>query len=664
MIAAIALFALAQLQTVTFTHPAAHSSVVLAALGEELGMTIKPSGSVNKDYFLVRFDDVPVNDALDKIAETLNATWSEKSGVRYLGRTHAQELEDERRDAEPFLREHGKYFKSAIVPPDFTIDLARAMLPAPGRQTVERGVTVIEQPKNVPLLPGKRALDKLVRSLQKGTLLSIKDQRRHVLRSREVPAWRDAFRGLTLECNTLASLAKATYDQAGQTTGAVNAWSKRTSPVTAMELQVSRQGPGASYSLIYGGEGWSTTDTLRIPNNRYSRMHEEPVWGDMADPFEFGEDGKMILDYLIAKRESEGKEPLHPPAPLVEYMLDLESNGLLGPLIGDAWLELLRTKGMNGVVVLPDSALGVALRRPDLQTSVSVILGYGAQGMDVVITGRTLTAVPSAPSAARANRFDRKATQRYIRAVLRKKRVLVDDAAAFAAGQENRRALVSADRVAKVVMPMDADRWFNAFGASSRALAVYGLLDAAQKKAAWDGGATVEIRSARKKLADLLGEIFLSGDMRLAKEYKPVDDWGYRAQTPGGAYVGLAVGGLIPRDARVRVTVVREMKLSPMQPIETRTLIAARPASIEEFVMWAKRGKLPGFPNLDYTKALWHQMARVEVSLHMPGQGYATVSTIVDERLFDDKHVELNKLPAAVQRELAAAGMKVGKEQR
>lgn len=77
-------------QTVTFTHPCARAEVVFEALGKEIGRTIKPSGSVQKDYFLVRFDGVSEDEALEKIAETLNAEWTEKEGVLYLARTDQQ----------------------------------------------------------------------------------------------------------------------------------------------------------------------------------------------------------------------------------------------------------------------------------------------------------------------------------------------------------------------------------------------------------------------------------------------------------------------------------------------------------------------------------------------------------------------------------------------
>lgn len=59
MISALLFIAVAS-PTLTFTHTCAKSNVVLEALGKELGVQIKPGGSVRDDYFLVRFVDVPV----------------------------------------------------------------------------------------------------------------------------------------------------------------------------------------------------------------------------------------------------------------------------------------------------------------------------------------------------------------------------------------------------------------------------------------------------------------------------------------------------------------------------------------------------------------------------------------------------------------------------
>ena len=111
----IALALIAQQQTVTFTHPGAHSSVVLAALGQELNLTLRPSGSVNKDYFLVHFKKVSIEEAFDKIAETLNATWTKKNDVYYLGRTRQQDMQDEAKEDEPLLRAHRMFVEKTLV---------------------------------------------------------------------------------------------------------------------------------------------------------------------------------------------------------------------------------------------------------------------------------------------------------------------------------------------------------------------------------------------------------------------------------------------------------------------------------------------------------------------------------------------------------------------
>ncbi|MCH7944927.1 MAG: hypothetical protein IIC73_02775 [Armatimonadetes bacterium] len=659
MTALIALALIAQPQTVTFTHPGAHSSVVLKALGQELDLTLKPSGSVNKDYFLVRFDDVPVQEALDMVAKTLNATWTQRDGVRYLGRTRQQELEDERKDAEPLLREHERHFKNKIVPPEFTTDLVRDMLPNIVLRRVSIGVTRREGPANVPLLPGFRALDKLVRSLQKETILGFEDQKATVLTRNDVPAWDDAYRDLASECDVLSSYASLIYDP---TKGPVSArtWSRRTSPITKMELVVSRRGSSAGYNLTYGGRDWSTTNSLRYPNAGFIRSRNDPLWSDMTGPYEYRETGKLIMDYLLAKKKSEGHGPVQPPEQLVEYLFELEENSLLGPLVGDVWLELMRTKGLNGVVVIPDSALTYVLDRPDQQVSVSRILAYSAKRMDVEVTGSTLTAVPSAPHEARERRYDRKATVKYIRALVRKNRVIVDDLATFVTSQENIYTHSTADRVAKIVMPMAADRSFGFYRSSSKALAVYGRLNTIQRKAAWQGGVNVELRSVPKRMMEALNDVFLNSYMRLVPDYKPVDHWRYTFSSPGAALLANAVGDSLPANATVRVAVVREMKLSPQQPIESRITVITAPKSVQEFAVASKNRGFRGGSELNYTKALWSQMARVEVSLYIPGHGYSTVSTIVDERSFDDKYVDLKELPASVQRDLTAAGMKIG----
>ena len=64
----------AQPQTVSFSHRCDSATNVLAALSQEMGVDLRPSGAVIDDIFLLHFNDVPVSEVLEKIADGLNAT--------------------------------------------------------------------------------------------------------------------------------------------------------------------------------------------------------------------------------------------------------------------------------------------------------------------------------------------------------------------------------------------------------------------------------------------------------------------------------------------------------------------------------------------------------------------------------------------------------------
>ena len=89
----ILLSVISQNNAIDFVHPVASSKVVLEALGERIGMDLRPSGTVQKDYFLVRSISDSPETIMERIATTLNASWTERNGVRYLGRSIAEDRE-------------------------------------------------------------------------------------------------------------------------------------------------------------------------------------------------------------------------------------------------------------------------------------------------------------------------------------------------------------------------------------------------------------------------------------------------------------------------------------------------------------------------------------------------------------------------------------------
>ena len=105
-----------QPETVTFTHRCARAETVVAALCEELGWEMKVSGSVKDDYFLVRFVDTPVELALERIAETLNATWSKTGETTYLTRTAGQERAEQEEELAAVREAIARYAEKNRVP--------------------------------------------------------------------------------------------------------------------------------------------------------------------------------------------------------------------------------------------------------------------------------------------------------------------------------------------------------------------------------------------------------------------------------------------------------------------------------------------------------------------------------------------------------------------
>ena len=102
--------------TLTFTHRCARAGVVVAGLAEKLGRKMQVSGSVKDDYFLVRFDNTPVDAALGRIAKTLNATWTKSGDTEFLTRTTAQEKAEQREEQAAASAELGKYAETHEVP--------------------------------------------------------------------------------------------------------------------------------------------------------------------------------------------------------------------------------------------------------------------------------------------------------------------------------------------------------------------------------------------------------------------------------------------------------------------------------------------------------------------------------------------------------------------
>lgn len=94
-------------QHVTYTQPAATVERALAGLSQRAPTKLTVAGPIAKDIVVLRFVDVPLKDAMAKIAEATTAEWRLEKGGYRLERTDAvvQSFHNEARlRSEPFLR--------------------------------------------------------------------------------------------------------------------------------------------------------------------------------------------------------------------------------------------------------------------------------------------------------------------------------------------------------------------------------------------------------------------------------------------------------------------------------------------------------------------------------------------------------------------------------
>jgi len=75
---------------------------VLKVIAEKAGLRVNVRGTVDKDVIVVRFKDVPAKEALDKLAETLEAKWSVADGELLFYRSKDVDARQAREMAEPF----------------------------------------------------------------------------------------------------------------------------------------------------------------------------------------------------------------------------------------------------------------------------------------------------------------------------------------------------------------------------------------------------------------------------------------------------------------------------------------------------------------------------------------------------------------------------------
>ena len=81
--------------TVVFDHPAAPATVIVKALGEQIGVRMRANGNLEKDILIVHVDGATQDQAMEWIAHVVEGEWIEQRGTLYLTRSAETERKQE-----------------------------------------------------------------------------------------------------------------------------------------------------------------------------------------------------------------------------------------------------------------------------------------------------------------------------------------------------------------------------------------------------------------------------------------------------------------------------------------------------------------------------------------------------------------------------------------
>ena len=650
--------AIAQPQTITFSHPCAHSSVVLDALGKQLGVTMKPSGSVNQDYFLVHLTDVPKQEALDKIAATLNADWVVKGGVNYLERGARQE-EQELIDRTSYLR---KKIVDSLASPE--LDVSGTYGTAEAMQLVSQaqasadtsGANVEYRAKLQATGHYQRFLKQFLRGLGVERIMSPGISKRANYSDRpaqgelQVPAdlkplVSQFYREVAAHHEALARLGVSRF---------VNGFQG-----LYLEDPPKRIVVDVSYSY------WWVSATLSVDQGEHllqvawlTPSFDAPPMGvtvPAGAKFEFDPVGHEIALRLSERHMQSPPQPIAPVSPearlAIRSMPEFEP---LSALYSSALIALASDAGKNVVAVLPDSII-TSLRwvQPELSQDLTEFLRRIASvRLAFSEEDRWITARPLHPEYVRANRFPRNAVARFLKAYDLDQRLTLEnvsvlaDACTDAEGRLTYTKLAMSGLLAGAAIP-DAmsDQW----SLSGQLLSVYASLPKLSKDAARSDWVSLPVTSLGGPTLNRIGALIgqqgklVSTAPRTSNHPWWTDAHSINSYSPGPRLGALP--GEFPKGTQIAIRVFESDLLEPLPTSQgVYTNSAGSLTQLALMYVSSSQGRTPNLP-FDMTQMYILPTERFELRIELPDGRSASFGTDVMSRKFGRVPHAVESLP-------------------
>ncbi len=661
-----ALLLLAQSQSVTFTHPCANAAVVLEALGKQLGERMTVGGSVNNDYFAVRFTDRSPEDVKRLIAETLNAEWVQRGEYLVLDRGPKQEqAEQEARDSalrgeiEKYLQQNpGKEFDA--------VDFKKRVLDALAAGDVENLNSAAMQELRK-YTPDRCWNPKIVQAFGSTWLSSIEDGRTVEFKltmggsSDMPPAVKTALISYLADCDKAREIATPLGVSLINLPG-------RPSGDSPLKLRINRHGNRLMVTMQTGdllvlGSPTQTRFQVAMIGWR-GAVNAKPPHASLSGKLGMREPQRSLVRVVGAKirRTVEGVEPLTlaERETAVKHGADLKNGELLG-LFGTLPMEQVADQLKYDYVALVDDRqilFGTWLPLAETATLEQVWQSWG-DDMAVTIDEQTgvLKIRPEDRRSARDSRFDRDVAAKFAASFAKNTRVTLDAAAELALQSKSESNFSYNSAAACLLLP--ASQPLGAWAA----LRVYGALNPGQRRQAEDGGVVFEWgdlpRAARKAVEQhvLRGLVFFADQPPL-----PVRWHTFSVTYQGSVKRGSEMPESIPADAKVRILCWRTTGLMPKQPLPENDYGVYTPELIARF---GPKGPIRSEGDLAPSKPDSMPLAvidaeRVQVEVYLPNQGYTAFAAHVSSQTDLTTFYAVDKLPEPWKTQLAEAIKKNG----
>lgn len=649
-------------QTVTFSHPCAHSSVVLAALGKELGIKMAPGGSVLEDYFAVKFTSREPETIKRLIAETLNAVWVQRGEYLVLDRGPVQHAA-ERKAEDDLIRTEIEAYAKANEGKQFDIKALRDQLVINeslrgSSEAYREAVSATSR-----LLPDAFVGARVVRGFGIDNLLKVDPGTKQDFDWSEsggstmplelVKVVRDFLKDTSAFDEIAASLGLGTSSEYG-VHGVVGSGTVR--------ITVTREHSYLSITLDHRIESESSSSrwsrTLASFHRRYSDL-PVPDLGEIEGSLIMSEPASSVIAVLRSKAsglnsDSGQRATRRQFEDCMAYASHLRQNEVLGDVCEPVLRAICDRKNRDYVALLPDnlvSMLASEWNRPTMGLAELWKLWTRTLEVSEDSATKTLCISPREPSSARELRFGRNAVSGLVSRYAANDSVDLGSLASLSVATRDMRSFYYDLSSAVRFLPVPRD-YFGEYAA----IRTYASLSQNERRQAAAGGVTMPWSRLPAYVQAVLQER-LSGSSNTYGSSPPEPPGtgsvavGYKSAGPPR----LALLTSLPPGIEVRVIVARESGLKPKAPVGVSTSLA----SIEQIAQ-STRVNVSGNLMLDYSKLAVVTFEELQVELFVPGYGFTAMKVYTDNSSDETKYYTHTELPEPYKSRLQEAIRKIG----